>query len=517
MMDGMTVRRAGFWSLLFSSREEADKPRRSGIPSCFKDLCLDQVLSVPIEESEKHGLSGVYTTPLRDRGCIRYRQEVLRSLRDGPTRDCCRSFSMDMHAVGEESKAIRTAVRQNGWDERLRGRLLSCVENYITAIDVMSGRVGRVTLESKGLSDFASYLESYRSSPFVREMVRDVDELRCAFDSVRYCMLVKGNTIKVRKYAMEKNLSWQIQRAFEPFRGEEAVESRGKLEEDPYDEHTEASILSLVARLFPEPFEALHRFSETYASFPDRTLLRFGDELVFYLSWLAVEAPLRSAGLPFCFPSLPASSSPLSAHGIYDIALAEEKLKGTVTNDFFLNADERIIIVTGPNQGGKTTFARAFGQLHYLASLGLSVPGADGDLLLSDKVLTHFEKEEKADSGQLKADLERLTCMLSEATESSVVIINEIFSSTTEYDATILGKKMIAALKAKKSLTLVVTFLEDLAKEPGTVSMVGLMYPGETEKRTYKIVRKAADGLSFAQALAEKHGLTEKMLEERLP
>jgi len=207
--------------------------------------------------------------------------------------------------------------------------------------------------------------------------------------------------------------------------------------------------------------------------------------------------------------------------GSFDLALAQKKASSgstVVSNDFELSEGENVIVVTGPNNGGKTTFSRAFGQAFFLASLGLPVPGRKARLFLVDNIYTHFEKSEEPENlrGKLEDDLMRIKKILDSATEKSVIIINEMLGSTSLNDAILIGKRIIELIRRKKSICVYVTFFDELAKVQGVVSMVAQVDPSAPELKTFKVIRSEPNGLAYARARAEKYGLTYDQILRRI-
>jgi DNA mismatch repair ATPase MutS len=249
---------------------------------------------------------------------------------------------------------------------------------------------------------------------------------------------------------------------------------------------------------------------------------RFSEEIKFYLDYLDFIKIFKEKGLKFCYPEVTKNKEDLYLYDGFDFALSYEKIRKdepVIVNDFWVGEKERIIIVTGPNQGGKTTFARMFGQIHYLTKLGVPIPGTKAKIFLCDNIFTHFEREEKVQNlkGKLESDLLELKHILSSATSESLIILNETFSSATMSDAKFLAKNVIHKILDLDCYALYVTFIEELAfMGEKVVSMVATVSKEDPSIKTFKIIRKPADGKAYAILLAEKYGLTYEKLKRRL-
>ena len=103
-------------------------------------------------------------------------------------------------------------------------------------------------------------------------------------------------------------------------------------------------------------------------------------------------------------------------------------------------------------------------------------------MFLCDAVYTHFEREEDVNTlnGKLKEDLCRIHQIIEEATADSIIIMNEIFSSTTLYDAVFLGNKIVENILKKGSLCVYVTFLEELSNSEDRQSVWSVWLIGIT-------------------------------------
>jgi hypothetical protein len=476
------------------------------------------VAAVAGDREERNLITSVLFRPLHDPGTVRYRQEVFQDLEDPALLDAVKRFSglmSEVRAHLRQLQQMRDTRQRQGW-------FLDAAAVYCDTVATLAGHLASAQPGSRALRDFRDYLVSYAASPGFTALARDTRDRKESFGQIRYCTRIRAGRVEVSRYDGEADYSAAVLKTFERFKQGASRDYLIRYGTSPGMNHIAAQITELVARLFPEEFADLEAYCRQHAGFPDEGITRADRELQFYLAYLDYIRPVRAAGLRFCYPDVSASSRDVHAVGTFDLALARKLATGrkpVVTNDFRLAGPERVIVVTGPNQGGKTTFARTFGQLHHLAATGCPVPGSRARLFLPDRIFTHFEREEDlaAMIGKLEDDLIRIGDILRAATGRSIIILNETFASTTVHDARFLGTRLLTKVARLGALCVYVTFVDELAAlGEQVVSMMSTIVPDHPAERTYKVVRKPADGLAYAIAMAEKYDLTYQRLRDRL-
>ncbi len=507
-----------FESTLFENPQDIAIRERVQQPDYFTDLNLDQVIAAITAGKDEYNLPPLFHVPLGDVEQVEYRHEVLRDLADNALLTAMKKFAEGMRTVrallGHSSKVFYTYEKRR-W-------FLDAVGVYCDAVHQLRMALTLAGLESRGLRGLLEYLTEYTGSNRFLSLHEETRKLQQDLGGIRYSVLVSGPNVKVRRYDAETDYSADVLTTFRKFQQGDVRDYRSEFRESDRMNQVEARILSCVAELFPDIFLHLSEYYSKYSDFIDATIETFDREIQFYVSCLDYAAFFRANGLDFCLPAVSDRDKEVAVSQTFDAALARKLISdGTkvVRNDFFLSGRERIIVVSGPNQGGKTTFARTFGQLHFLASLGCPVPGTEARLFLFDNLFTHFEKEELVadDHGKLEDDLLRIHHVFERATPSSVVIMNEIFNSTTLEDAIFLGERVMQRLVDLDLLGVCVTFIDELATlSDKVVSMASTVVPDNPAQRTFKVIRKPADGLAYAISLAVKYRLTYAELKERL-
>lgn len=507
-----------FYSILFDRAIDIQKIDSHQAPAFFVDLNLDQIIDAITAGKKEYNLKPFFYTPLQDGGAIHYRHEILKDLENETLMEAVRSFAHKMIIM----RRYLALVEKLSFKNHIEGWFLEAAEVYCEAVTGLARDLSHDNVTSDGLLAFREYITGYVDSDGFTSLLADMEELVAALSTVRYCVIIKDSTVRVRKYEEETDYSLEVQNTFEKFKQGSVKDYRVQLYKGTGMNHIEAQILDCVSRLYPDIFTSLDRFCSRYSHFLNETICAFDREIQFYVAFLEYAARIKRAGLKFCYPLVSTREKEIYNVGGYDLALADKRISEKspiVCNDFYLKGEERIFVVSGPNQGGKTTFARTFGQLHYLASLGCPVPGREAQLFLYDRIFTHFEKEEDIRNlrGKLQDDLVRGYAILAEATPNSVIIMNEIFTSTTVQDAVFLSKKILEKVVELDLLCVWVTFVDELASfNEKTVSMVSTVVPDNPALRTFKLVRKPADGLAYAVSIAEKYRLTYDHLKERI-
>ena len=185
---------------------------------------------------------------------------------------------------------------------------------------------------------------------------------------------------------------------------------------------------------------------------------------------------------------------------LYELSMAVYLQKKPVGNNLAL-VNNLLLIITGANQGGKSTFLRSYGLAQVLMQCGLPVPADSFSAPVYHQVFTHFTRreDEQLNSGRLQEELKRISDMVNAAEPYCLFLLNESFASTTEKEGSQIAEGILHAFYDKEITTVMVTHLFQLARN---------LYNNKPDGTSFLVAERKDDGTRTFKMLPGEPGYT---------
>lgn len=394
-------------------------------------------------------------SPLLEPEEITYRQRVLTDCLDHP--DIIRQlYDFAMEALGNERKAAGAF-----WaTARPEATLHRSADILTLDVDVLKrlhlvAEQSAEQFSSEGFGRFFAMLREELADEYLQTVQQHLRELQFRRGLLQSAELGRGD--KARNYVVRRprEQTW-IERL--PFGTHEPSYS---FTIPPRDEAGAQELQDIRASGLNQVANAVAQAADHIRDF--FVALRL--ELAFYIGCLNLQAPLDEKSEPTCLPEpLPTAERALNAHGLYDVCLTLHLEGRTVGND--LAADGKsLIMITGANQGGKSTLLRSLGLAQIMMQAGMFVGARSFRASVGTGVFTHYKRAEDASmtGGKLDEELARMSTITDQITPDAVLLCNESFASTNEREGSEIARQVIRAMVDQGIRVVFVTHMFDLA------------------------------------------------------
>jgi DNA mismatch repair ATPase MutS len=435
------------------------------LPSNEPDLSADLELGVMLRamagedkflySTARQGLHSGLTIPEE----IVYRQHVLADCIDHS--DVVRElYDLAVETITAESRAIGFSLRDSpesiGYRARQQLELYAKMFRRLREIS----DVHAAEFRSEGFTRFFAMLCAELDDAYLAEVEAQISELEFRHGTLMSARLGSGN--KGAGYVLRRH----PEQGWREWMSGLSKRSAHTFTVPERDENGLMALSDLTNR-------GLNSASNALAQSVDHIRAFFGllrAELGFYLGCLNLRDRLTATDAPVCFPVPgspvldPTGCPSLSACYLYDASLALSLRDRAVGNDVDAGG-KQLIMVTGANQGGKSTFLRSTGQAQLMMQAGMFVAAQSYAASLSTGIFTHFKREEDAamEMGKLDEELDRMSRITGQLGPGCLLLCNESFASTNEREGSEIARQVIRALTEARIRVIFVTHLYDLA------------------------------------------------------
>jgi MutS domain V len=406
------------------------------------------------DEFLREVVAKVVPASLRDPAVIEYRQHVLADCMANP------ETVRQMYAIAADAVEVRRKVFLGGMlfrdPEAILRRSVRILELLVANLKQLRAVCDRHTADftSAGFRQLLAMIAEQLSDDYLAHLDDELAELHLPRGVLLSARLGLGN--KGRRHVLHRaaKLSW-----WERLTGNSHNGFGFTIDER--DQAGAEALTELAGR-------AINDVANTVTQSADHVLgffVRLRMELAFYLGCLNLHARLTESGVGICFPTpTPIGAHRLSCRELRDVGLCLTTTRRVIGNDVSAESTS-LIVVTGANEGGKSTFLRSVGAAQMMMQAGMFVTAQSFLADVSDGIFTHFKREEDATltHGKLDEELARMSQIAGRIGSKALLLCNESFASTNEREGAQIARGIVDALTEKGIKVVYVTHLYHLA------------------------------------------------------
>ena len=478
-----------------------DKPFRLRELNNFdKDLISDLELEIIIKEASdrskilRNAFENVLLTPLMDKDLILYRQDILKDAINNKVQ-MVKFYDLVSKAIFDIKDKFRFGIIDNSPSSVVR-----------TSVDMMKYAFEQIEfareylvnfndVKSEGLKNFIDDMNKTfdpKTIAKARTILNGMDfengyMMSCELDEI----MTENNYVFHRSTFIDKDSKkrWKKAEVIEfPTMSESLVNDTNKKLDLAFK--SAAPIMGRVMNDIMDYLDCLR------------------NELAYYVACINLYNSFKKYEMDLCFPNI-SDNNDFIYDSLYDVALSFRNKKMAIGNNHNI-LNKKIMVITGANQGGKTTFLRSYGQAKLMLQAGLFVGAKSLKFNLTEAIYTHFDREEDTnmESGKLDDELKRLSLIIDNIKPNSTILLNESFQSTNEREGSLIGFEIIKALLDSNINVVLVTHMfelsNDIKNEYNDSSIFMRAERNDDGSRTFKISENETLRTSFAMDLYNK-------------
>ena len=422
------------------------------------------------------------------------------------------------------------------------------IELYISCVEILYGGLSSVkdNIKSRAFIQLEEKVRELAQSEYYKELNERLNEL------TRRVREIKSVTIGVNLDAqLRPTYSGVLSVNSESFKSGDTLDKilRLNFKDDDYtcianlvpfgkkqseNQKTALSTAfnSAINDVYRSSLKSWKKIVQTYVLENTDFLLGLMPEIEFFVKGAELQKRLIDKGCILSKPEIaPMNERVFDADDLYNPVVAIKLPEGDeiVPNDVRFNeTDALIYVLTGPNRGGKSVITCSLGLGVAMMQLGMFVPAKQARISPVDAIFTHFPTgaDDTIDKGRLGEECARLGEIFDVVTSSSLVLLDESFSSTGSYEGSYIAAEVLSGISMVGCRCLFATHLHELAAEIDRINSESVSKGGakidtlvagiEEGKRSFKIFRAKPDGKSYARDIAQRYGLTYENILKKL-